>query len=224
MDPYHPRMMSSALRYHCCLVSTLGDSHKAAPNIVRNQFEAERWCIPQTRKFGNVYVEIFYTNSYTHFELLKLHRQFHHPSTGKLLNFLKRNKPEEVDEGTRIVLEDIVKRCKPCQRNRLSKPQALKVSVGTEGIHFNQIVAVDIMYLDKRPVLHVVDLQTRLSAAKFLKKVSTEAVWTAFLECCAKNHVGHPDKLRVGRGAQCTATAWNEFSEEAGVKRNMSGV
>lgn len=200
------------------------DKHKAVPNIVRNQFEAAKWCVPITRKFGHLYVEMYYSVNYTHSELLKLHRQFHHPSTGKLLNVLKRIRPEDVDEGTKIVLDDIVKRCKPCQRNPTSKPQTFKVSIGTEDIRFNQEVALDIMYLDKRPVLHVVDLQTRLSAARFLKKISTEAVWNTFLECWVKTYVGHPNKLRVDRGAQFTSTGWHEFSEDAGIKLIMSGV
>lgn len=168
------------------------DKHKAVPNIVRNQFEAARWCVPITRKLGHLYVEMNYAINYTHSELLKLHRQFHHPSTGKLLNVLKRVKTEEVDEGTKIVLDDIVKRCKPCQQNPSSKPQTFKVSIGTGDIRFNHEVALDIMYLERRPVLHVVDLQTRLRAARFLGKISTDAVWTAFLECWVKTYVGHP--------------------------------
>ena len=199
------------------------DRHQAIPNIVRNQFEAESWSIPITRKHGHLYVEWSYATNYTEGQLLKLHRQFHHPSTGKLMNILKRCNAEEVDEKTKSILEDIVKRCQPCQRNPSRKPQTFQVSIGNEDIQFNQEVFVDIMYLDKRPVIHIVDLQTRLNAAKFLRNISTQSVWKAFQECWANTYIGVPHIIRVDRGAQFTAAQWHKYVEKQGIQLKMSG-
>lgn len=52
---------------------------------------------------------------YTTDELQKMHRQFLHPSAGKLYNLLKKAGLEAVDIEPHKHLEEFVARCEPCQ-------------------------------------------------------------------------------------------------------------
>ena len=99
-------------------------------------------------------------------ELEKLHRRFAHPSTRKLPNLLKRARPDQVSSETRKVLDNIVASCNPCQR-MAPKPYVFQVSM-PEDIAFNHEIIADIMWIDRKPALHVVDRGTHYSAAAFL--------------------------------------------------------
>ncbi len=56
---------------------------------------------------------------------------------------------------------------------------------------------MDVMYLDRKPVLHIVDEGTRFSAARFVPDVSRKTIWRTFLECWAAGYTGLPHKILV---------------------------
>ena len=70
------------------------------------------------RKRGHIYLErsqkhkILFTKS----ELVKINRNFSHPSTDKLYNLLKVARPWETDNMTKTILEEISRLCSACQR------------------------------------------------------------------------------------------------------------
>lgn len=59
-----------------------------------------------------------------------------------------------------------------------------------------------IMYLDGRPVLLNFDEVTRFSAARFLPKMSTEAVRESIILCWYIVYTGLLDRIRVDKGSQ----------------------
>lgn len=61
---------------------------------------------------------------------------------------------------------------------------------------------MDIIYIERKPILHIVDEGTRFSAARFLPNPSTEAVWQTFLTCWASIYTGLPQKILVDQGSQ----------------------
>ena len=73
-------------------------------------------------------------------------------------------RPEDTTPETRRILEDITRRCDACQRIN-GAPQRFRVTMGSDNIKFNERVQMDIMYLDGKPVLHVIDEGTRLNSA-----------------------------------------------------------
>ena len=58
------------------------------------------------------------------------------------------------------------------------------------------------MYIDSRPVLHVVDEATRFSAAQFLTKVTTVNIWHALTTCWASIYTGMPNVITTDSGSQ----------------------
>ena len=133
-------------------------------------------------------------------ELHRLHRRFGHPSATKLYNLLKKPGYEDVDTDTHKVLEEIVKRCPPCQLYA-KKPSSFRFTLHSEK-NFNQSIFVDICYIDDTAVLYVVDESTRYHAARFLRRVTAEAAWRTLLLCYIDTYLGPPDQITHDAGKQ----------------------
>lgn len=99
---------------------------------------------------------------YTEIELLKLHHSFGHPSAKALYNLLKRASPT-TDLMLKKSLDSIVKEFLNCARNAI-KPRRFKLTIGTEKYRFNHIVAADVVYIDGKNVLNLVDESNHFGA------------------------------------------------------------
>ena len=58
---------------------------------------------------------------------------------------------------------------------------------------FNYTVIIDVMYLEERQTLHVVDEATSFQAARFLENLSARTVWEALRNCWIDVYLGLPD-------------------------------
>ena len=58
---------------------------------------------------------------------------------------------------------------------------------------FNYSVVIDVLYLEGRPVLQVVDSSTRFQAARFLKDMSAIVAWETLKLCWIDTYLGPPD-------------------------------
>ena len=141
---------------------------------------------------------------YTVAELQKLHKQFGHPSVHALHNLLSTANKKDCNSKVRRALERITKECSTCQAHA-PRTRRFKLSIGTGPLRFNHTLAVDVMYLDGRPVLHAVDEATHFCSAIFLRKVSAEETWKALLRCWSRVYLGHPDRIRVDQGSNFVA-------------------
>lgn len=96
---------------------------------------------------------------FTETELRRLHRRFGHANSEKLYNLLKQCELPDITCKTLEILEKITPRCKPCQKHALS-PRRFKFTL-RDNRDFSHIVLVDNFYIERKPVLHVVDKSTR---------------------------------------------------------------
>lgn len=158
----------------------------------------------------------------TKMQLARLHRQFSHPSTDKLFNLIRKARPEDATPETRRLLDEIVKHWAPFQRIQRA-PRRFRVTMGTEHIQFNERVLMDVMYLDGRPLLHVVDEGTHMSAAQFLPNKSTKSVWNAFLKCWCNIYTGMPNRILVDQGTEFGST-FVHLAAECGATVDHTGV
>lgn len=126
-------------------------------------------------------------------ELQRLHDRFGDPHEEKFYNLLKRSELENVDGDTRKLLEDVLHKCKPCQTSA-QVPRRFKFSLKDDK-EFNQTVFVDILYIDKKPILHVVDESARYQAAQWIPNVSAISVWCAMRLCWIDVYVAPPTLL-----------------------------
>ena len=201
------------------------DRERLIPDNVANKLRSleDGWSLPITRKYGHLYVEWDFPKIwFSKEQIRKLHLQFYHPSADKLFRLIQRAKPGEATSETKKMLEDINRACTTCQRYT-PKPFSFQVSM-PKGIVFNHELALDLMYLERLPVLHVVDTQTHFSSATFLYGESVEAVWYAFLECWVTLYPGYPDKMRTDQGTQFKSPRWKELTDATGIQLILSGV
>ena len=90
-------------------LDVLGNDKLVANNVL-NELQATRhgWSMPLTRKFGHIHLtlnskSIFFSKS----KIIKLHRHFKHPTSGKLYEVMMRALPNQVDEANRQQLEQM---------------------------------------------------------------------------------------------------------------------
>lgn len=186
-------------------------------NNVRNLLihDSAGWGVNLRRKHGHVHHEWPDEVLFTLAELKQMHCGFYHPSVYKLFNLIKRADPDSATMQTRKLLEEISQQCRNCQ---FHAPRPLKFfATIPDGIAFNRQVILDLMWICRKSVLHVIDADTHYSAARFLLGESTKDVWNAFIECWASVYLGFPDILKADRGSVFTSRAWSKLSTEDGM-------
>lgn len=160
---------------------------------------------------------------YNRQELRKLHMQFFHPRPTQLYNLIKRAKPREVDSDTLNILKEISANCTQCQEFHAS-PLRFRVAIPETSISFNADVAFDLVWLDGRPVLHVVDLQTRFQNAVFIRSKTTETIWQAFIDIWSSTYTGFPATLHFDQESSFVSADMERNCAEQGISLSVSGI
>lgn len=133
---------------------------------------------------------------FTKMELLRMHRNFFHPSAKNLYNVLKRGFALKCTVDVKNNLEKIIKQRLHCQQR--STPHRFKVCLPPDKIVFNGIVVLYMLWLNikgkrkKVPALHIVDIHTHFQNAIFLKSESSRHIWDGFVEAWASVYIGYP--------------------------------
>ncbi|EED11916.1 conserved hypothetical protein [Talaromyces stipitatus ATCC 10500] len=133
----------------------------------------------------------------TNAKLHRLHCRFRHPSTNRLRRVLTRAGHETNKEA----IEYIRKFCHHCQMYDKS-PGRFRFTLH-ENVNFNHSIIINIMYLDRDPVLHIVDEATHFNAAAWLPNISTKVI---------NIYLGPPDLVITDAGKTFTS---REFSQSA---------
>ena len=101
----------------------------------------------------------------------------------------------------RETLNEITKASVPCATNS-SRTKRFKITISTSQLRFSHVIAVDLTYIERRPVLHIVDEATHFRSTCFLKKVSSEKVWNSILKYWSGIYLGLPEAIHVDQGSQ----------------------
>ncbi len=112
-----------------------------------------------------------------------------------------------MDEHT---LQEIKRFCHHCQANDPA-PRRFKFTLRDDH-EFNYEILVDVMYLDSKPVLQVVDSATAFNGARFLPSLSTKDTWEALRMLWIDTYQGPPVIITHDAG---TNFASSEFKSEA---------
>ena len=181
------------------------------------------WEVQLTEKLGHLYYEWGAAVMFTEAELQKTHRHFFHPQSERLYAVMKRADPETTSPTVLSDLERIAATCDICQR-AAQKPHRFRVSLPEGDIVFNRTVCLDLMFLDSKTVLHIVDKDTKFSAAAFLGRETAEAVWEVYMRIWTNKYIGFSDVMSADQGPQFRSIAWKNFFNMAGMKLELSGV
>jgi hypothetical protein len=102
-------------------------------------------------------------------ELLWLHRRFGHLFVKKLHALLKRSGYNTTTEA----IARLTKFCQYCQKHRKLLGR-FKFCLSNNTINFNHLIYINVMYINSKPALHVINKATRFSAACFLQDILTK--------------------------------------------------
>lgn len=168
--------------------------------------------VPVIRKFGHPFMLLHHSEqslAYCHLtetELKQLHRRFGHPSVQRLARVLYKSN----HDFNMRALEQIQKFCHHCQMHEKA-PGRFKFSLKDE-YNFNHTIIVDVLYLNDKPVMHVVDVSTSFQNAQFLKDLSAKCAWDTIRKIWVDTYQGPPDNLVHDAG---TNFASKEFRANA---------
>lgn len=163
---------------------------------------------PMQRNFGHP-ILIWSRNLVCFFnisELNRLHRRFGHPAAEKLHNLLRRARPTDVTRNTLRHLKQIARECNLCQF-QTARPHRFKFTIRDDK-QFNQSIYVDIMTLERKPVLHIVDEATRYQAARWLPSVSSASIWRALRLAWIDTYLGPPNVIGTDASNALTLDAF----------------
>ena len=89
---------------------------------------------------------------------------------------------------------------------------------------FNDTLAIDLLWLDGKAALHVVDLHTHFSAAGFLQRQTVDDVWTTLLTIWACMYPGLPHVIKADQGSVFTSQRWHDILSLSGIKLELSPI
>lgn len=141
---------------------------------------------------------------YTRHELTRLHLHFFYQSADKLFYLLRRGDRSKATPEVHKLLGEFTKACAEC-REFSARPYPFHFLVPPERIIFNHEVAIDLMWLENKPLLHVVWTHTHFGNETWVQSKSARDIWLAFLECWSTVYVGYPNKIRSDREAGVTS-------------------
>ena len=148
------------------------NNEELVANNVQNELQGTHygWSMSLTRNHGHLYLtcnskSILFTKS----EIIKLHRHSKHSTSGKLYKVMKHVRPNQIDEATRQLLEQIAKAFGTCQTFSIP-PQRFWVSLPPSVIVFNREVALDLIWSEKKAVHHVVDIEKGFNSATCISR------------------------------------------------------
>lgn len=172
--------------------------------------------VPVIRKWGHAFFFLSPVEAATLFltetELRRLHRRFGHPAHARLYNLLRKAGHEDVDQAT---LEQIERFCHHCQKHA-GPPRRFKFTLQDDK-EFNYEVIVDVMYLNKKPVLHVVDAATAFQSGRFLPSMSAADVWEALCQCWINVYIGPPDTVSHDAGTNFASAEFRNNARIMGI-------
>ena len=88
-------------------------------------------------------------------------------------------------------IEMINKFCHYCQIKG-EAPQQFKFTLKKD-VDFNYKIIMDVMYLDRKPVLYMVDVATAFQAGRFLNNMSAKDIWKTLRQCWIDTYLGPPE-------------------------------
>lgn len=97
-------------------------------------------------------------------------------------------------------------------------PSRVRASLPPDEIIFNHEIAIELVWLEERPVLHVLDTHIRLQSAAVLRSMSTEDVCSVFMECLVTLYMGYPHIMCVDH---VSAIPLNLFHRTAFANRSV---
>lgn len=174
--------------------------------------------VPVVRKWGHPWMlphsmeKAIAVSHLTETELKQLHRRFGHLSVQRLTRILQRA-GQEFDSKA---LQHLTKFCHHCQMNGKS-PGRFKFNLKHD-YEFNYSIIVDVLYLDGKPVLQVINSSTNFGASKFLPNMSASTTWDVLRYCWIDAYQGPPDQIVHDAGKNFASAEFRQLAKAMSIR------
>lgn len=83
---------------------------------------------------------------------------------------------------------------------------------------------MDLMWLERNPILHVIDTHPHFQNATVFLIKRAENIWTAFVECLDSMYVGYPRLIRLDQEYSFRASVFDDLAKANGMELLFSGT
>ena len=150
----------------------------------------------------------------------KLHKQFAHPKAQKLKELIRNSGVS--DKKIEEIVDNVSNNCDTCKRFR--RPPLRPVVNFPLASEFNEVVALDIKFIDQQPILHLIDHATRYSMACRLRNKRAETVVENTLNLWIRVF-GSPSKYFItDNGGEFVNDELRELCEKFNFELNTTGA
>ena len=150
-----------------------------------------------------------------HKQAVKLHTQFAHPSSERLIKLLKSAGPQWCNNKPLIdEIKKVTESCKTC--TVFKKPPARPVVGLPMATDFNGCVAMDLKFFHGHIILHLVDHASRLSAGCRLSSKNPNVILKGMFSSWLK-HPGPPTKFLTDNGGEFMNSEFLDLCEQMNI-------
>ena len=143
----------------------------------------------------------------------KLHRQFAHPPSDRLIRLLNRSEHKDNQE-LKVEIKNVTDTCDICRRfKRTPSRPVVSLPLSSE---FNELVAMDIKFYQGVPLLHLIDSCTRYSVAAVLKSKQSKEVIDSIFKFWI-SIFGRPQKIITDNGGEFVSDDFRRMAESMGI-------
>lgn len=154
--------------------------------------------------------------NYSMKEITKLHKQFGHPSSKRLIQLLKSGGMTNVDYFK--LVEEVTDDCNTCTKYKRtpSKP-VVSLPLAKE---FNETVAMDLKEWNKGQVyfLHVIDVATRFSRSAVIYSKEKRVIIDKVIEMWMGTGLGAPEKILCDNGGEFANSEFLDMCENLNIR------
>lgn len=177
--------------------------------LSKRQYTSTGYCAPVTRRWGHAFIvrPKLQVGLFTEQELRNMHHHFWNPNVGKLTNVHKRATGKTTKTKTYRLIEKIKRHCDYCQHYG-DKPQSLKFKLRDESISSSHNIYCNVLTVEKKQVLQVVNESSIFQAAHCLTNISTYELCMALERYWINVYLGHPDTITYDAGSNFIVRAF----------------
>lgn len=147
-------------------------------------------------------------------ELAQINRNLGYAPAEAVFSVLKLAYSIETEVSDLHKLQDITQSCKGCLL--YSKQPNRCRAVLPDRCIFNFDVAIDVMYIQNHPVLHIVCRQTHFSIAALLPRMDSFTIWTVFMQTWVIPYLGVPFNLWVDQAKSFLSVQFTALANALG--------
>lgn len=195
-------------------------------NYLANQLEfpSTGTTMPLVYKRGHIFLEWDHQSIlFTKAELTRLHLHFMHPAADRLFQLIKRASTHSATHSVKQLIENITSACRTCQEFK-SRPIRFRASIPPGQLVFNESISIDLLWLENKPALHVIDDHTGFRNAVFLRSKTADDIWSAFVSCWASTYVGFPSRIRSDQESGVSSSLFRDIATANGIQLEFAGV